>query len=88
MNKLPIVTIQLEHMRDNIQHAMMAHGDEVNAAVAIGVQNAIDGFDIQGAAERHTKTAVEAAIQTQISNYFDYGEGHKIIKDVINEALS
>lgn len=86
-NKIPIVHISVEHMRDQITSAIAFHEHQINDEVAQAVKQAVDNFDFVAEIRKHAHAAIQQATQECVQNYFTYGNGYKAIKQVVREAI-
>lgn len=80
---VPIIRVQIDHMRKSIQNAMMLHGEELNKMIAASVEKALDVDVIQSRIDR----AVDVAINKAIDEMADNCAVKSTLQAIINSAL-
>jgi hypothetical protein len=85
MDNIPLITLQVRGIAENVTAALMLRREEVGKMIEAGVERAVsDAPDaiIDAAADEANK-----AIRRVIENYFHYGPGHEAIKEAVETAL-
>ena len=85
---IPIVKLELEHMRHSMMNAFMSHSDEMQVLV----QEAVDAYCTEEAlikeVRKHATNAVNQSIKEELDKFFLYGEGKEVIRKVLSEAFT
>ena len=83
MTNMPVIRLELEHMKHTMLAALSQHTSEINKMAEAQIEKAIKEFD--WAAE--TTQIVHEALRKAVSSYFAYGEGYNFITGSVNEAF-
>jgi len=81
--QMPMIKIQLDHMRQGIVAALADYTDELSKFVEEELERVIENFDFSGEVQRIAQDVIKRSIE----NYFAYGDGRKLIESAVNEAL-
>lgn len=85
--EMPRITMQLEGLKDTIQVAMIGQMDEINAYVQEATDKYCSQENLKELIEHQVKTIIDATIKENIDHYYRYGDGQKIIKEVVLSKL-
>jgi hypothetical protein len=80
---IPIIRVQIDHLRESLQNAMMLHGEELNKMIAASVEKALDVDVIQSRIDRAVDVAINKAIDEMADNY----AVKSTLQAIINSAL-
>jgi hypothetical protein len=79
----PIIRIELQHLKQTMLMAVADYGDQLSESVGIALDQAIQNFDFVG----YVTQISNEIMKEEIKSYFTYGEGRKMIDEVLKEAL-
>jgi hypothetical protein len=87
-NGLPVIKLEVERMRQT----MLMHLSEHAAKVDADLRAAVDKFLAEGHVTRIINETAAAqltrTIEEETRKFFSYGEGGRIIREVVNDALT
>lgn len=85
-NSVPLIRLEVERMKFQIISALTRYADQLNQQI----EQAVEVFCVEDNINKIIQDAVNDAIKTvlndEISLYFRYGEGRKIVFDAITKA--
>ena len=81
---IPILRFEIEGMKASILTHLGVMGSDLGKALDEEITNAVNKFPWQ----ERVDEIVYKAIHTQLQEYFQYGEGSKIIEKTINQAIT
>lgn len=87
MLEMPKIKIEVERMKYSIIHAFSTHNDEIKDAVEKGLDEAIASYDFAGEISRVSNAVIGEVIKDCILNYFRYGDGRKLINDMVVKSI-
>lgn len=81
---LPVqLQIDLKFLQERIVHQITLHHESVEKVIAAKLEDAIDSYDF----EEIIGEAVAKALSAAVKSYFGFGEGHKVISALVQNAL-
>lgn len=84
---IPIITLKIDGMRHHMQLALHEHMMQIDS----DVQNAIKEFctpeHIQDLVSECAEREIEAALKEEIASFFKYGDGRKLIKEIVESQV-
>lgn len=82
-SSLPIIRIEIEGMRHSILRALSEREVQMDKHVADALQRYVDSGELARTIDREISAAIERAIKENAESYFRYGEGRKLIADMV-----
>lgn len=82
----PIVDIKVRLVAQDIAAAIMLHEQEISNHVEAGVAEATKNIGLL--ISEKARSCATDAINAAVSNYFQWGDGHKAINLAVQKALS
>ena len=83
VKSLPIIRIQIEHLREMIQHQLILENESMDEHVRKAVNHAFDTFDFDGQVEVCAKRAMAKHIRA----FWDDGPGNQAISELVGTLL-
>lgn len=83
MDKLPIVTLQFEGMRESLKYSLMLHSKELSEMTNAAIDNAFSTRNIQEQVQKEVNKAIDGAIASLSGNY----DVQQLIKEIVIKAL-
>jgi hypothetical protein len=74
-------------MRQSMIVALSTYNQEVEGYVQDELQKALDTFDYEGTVKDIARDIIKETITRAITNYFGYGEGYKLIEQLVAENI-
>lgn len=87
MIELPRIRIELQSMKQTIEHAFAGYHDECSRAVSEQLQSVVDNFDFGAAVRAQAEACLSKSIREAIENYFSYGDGRRELNKIIESAM-
>ena len=84
MNELPIIRLELEHMKQTMMTALVNYNAEITDYVDAALQDAIESFPFR----ETVKNIAHESIQKMLSNYFAYGQGYEMLNKALEHPLA
>jgi hypothetical protein len=84
---IPILKLELEHMRQAIRSAVLAHHEDIQKALDQETAKLIESFDFGAEVRKHLVPIMEEVVKETLSHHFRYGEGRKAIEEMILAGL-
>ena len=83
MDNIPVISLNLEGIRSSITHAFMAHSDEVNQMVMVGLEKVLSADNLQDRINAEVQKTVDKAIESLSDDYTI----RSIVIDIVSDAL-
>lgn len=83
-----IVRLSLEGMKHSIETAISQHLTSMDADIQRAIDEICTPQYVAKAIQEEAEKVIAQTIKDQIANYYKYGDGAKVIKEVVNESLS
>ena len=80
---MPIIKLELTHLKHNVMAHIVSHSDEVNKFIESSLDEILTSEHLKDHIHEQTRFAVKEAVTNSINNYFKYGDGKKIIADSV-----
>jgi len=80
---MPKIRLEVEHMKYQILHYLGANGSELGDRLSSEIMRSVESYPWQSEVNK----IVHEAISSHVSDYFKWGEGREMIKEVMNEAF-
>jgi hypothetical protein len=87
MYSVPLVKVELEHMRQTMIVALSDYQERISQSVNEQLEDIVNNFDFSKVVDETATKVIEEAIRDALTNYFKYGDGHKIIETTISKML-
>ena len=85
---IPVLKIELENMKEVLLVALSNRLAEQD----IGIQEAVSKFCTEGnlasIVDNAVKVELKSAIEAEIRNFFSYGDGRKVVMNVVKQTLA
>lgn len=82
-NFMPIIRLEVEGMKSQIMAALGTRGSELGELIEAEIDQAINSFDFAG----QVKVAVHNGLHTAIHNYFERGDGYRMLQDAAKSLI-
>lgn len=82
--RVPIITLQIEGMRESLKHSLMLHSRELTEMTNIAIDNAFSTRNIQEQVQREVNKAIDEAIAELSGNY----DIKRLIKEIVLNAIT
>ena len=83
MSNVPIVELDLRHMREQFKTAIMTHNEEINAMVADAVERVCTVENLQAKIDESIRKAFDTAINNLATDY----QTQQVVVGIVNDAL-
>lgn len=83
-DELPTIHFTMEGIKTAVLHHMGVVGSDLGKELDKHIKKAIDTYDYQ----EQVSAIVHRALSEKIENFFRFGDGHKVLKETINEGLN
>lgn len=87
MHTIPIIRLEVEHMK----HAIISAFNDTALQLDEAIRNAINAYcqpeNIQHVVTTEVKRVLDEVIKAEIKDFYQYGEGRKIVKDAVIKRL-
>lgn len=88
MSALPIIRLEIAHMRQAIQVAL----SERSFAIDSNINSALDKFlsanNIQQIIDAEVESAINSIVKEEASHFFKYGDGSKALRESVRNMLN
>lgn len=84
---LPIIKIEIDHMRESIAHLISERDLEIDNYVQAALDKLCSAEAIQGLVEEATQKVVQEVVSQSVRSFFQYGEGYAAISGLVRERL-
>ena len=81
---MPVIRLSVENMAQTFTQALAVYNEEIGQYVEKGIEQAIRTFDFDVFVRKEAHKALEKAIQS----YFQYGEGARIMENIVSDAIA
>ena len=88
MMKMPIVRLEIDNMKYQILHAFQDHNEEIEKIVEEQLNSAIASYPFEEEIRKISRDTISEVISRSIKDYFSYGEGYKLIQELISTAIA
>ena len=88
MNRMPIIRLELESLKETVVHAVMARDEELQAAVKEELERYLTCDYLAGHIQREVKGMVDEAIKGMCTNWRVQEAVKEAIGDVVVAALN
>jgi hypothetical protein len=95
-DRMPYIRVSVEHVKQQIIHALSVHLDEYNETVKRMVAEAVGSVDIEKTVrhtletipwEDHLKDAIRKTAEGCVKSYFLYGRGYSVIQEAVEAMM-
>jgi hypothetical protein len=87
-NAVPIIRLEIEHMKAQMLIALSKYAVQIDS----DIQNSVEAFctpeNLEAIIDAAVKSTLKLAIEQEISNFFRYGKGNAVIREVIQKQLT
>ena len=83
MSNVPIIELDLRHMREQFKTAIMTHNEEINAMVADAVERICTVENLQAKIDASIAKAMDTAINNLATDY----NTQQVVIGIVNDAL-
>ena len=84
---VPIIKIEVEHMRQQMLHAFSDHLVNLSADFKVAIEAACSPDKVQALLTEAAARYLNEAIQTETKSFFLYGEGRKLVAEHIKQRF-
>ena len=86
-SNVPVLRLELDSMRERVLHAYMSRSGEIGEMVEKALEEALTPEKLEQQIRAEVAVHTKAAVAEQIKRFFQYGDGHKYVKNVVDAAL-
>lgn len=87
MIDMPILKLELAGFRQTMMHALADYQGEISRCVSDQVSNIVTTEYFEGFIKSQVRETVQRSVKDAIESYFMYGEGRKMIDEVVNQVF-
>jgi hypothetical protein len=87
MNGIPVIKIELEHMKHSILHAFSQHVADTDSMVKSAVEKFCTPENLQRILDNQVEAVLKAAIQEEVGTFFRYGDGRAFLRKAVTDQL-
>ncbi len=87
MENIPILRLELEGMKFSLYRALDKYQVEWNKMVRNSIERYCNEENLQLVIDRVVEREINDAIQEEVENFYKYGEGRNIIREIIVKKL-
>jgi len=84
---IPIIRLEVEGMRHSISVALSKHTMEMDAMIQDALASYCTPENIAHIIRSETTRALDEVIKQEISNFFYYGAGRRVVVEAVKEKL-
>lgn len=83
----PLIRITVDQMKYSIVAAMQEHIAQLDEQMKVAIDEAIKPESLQPLLNEMAQREIHTAIREEISRFFRYGSGRKVIKELVAKEL-
>ena len=85
---IPIVRLEVEQMKHSILMACSEYAVQMDADIQAAVEEACKPEHISAVIRKYAHEEIDNAIKEEIKQFYRYGDGRKVVKEVVGAMLS
>lgn len=87
MNSVPVIRMELEGFKIALLHAMSDHQLQIDQNVQAAVEKFCTPENLAKIIEDKSHTIMREAIESEVRDFFTYGDGRKAIRAAVQKKL-
>lgn len=84
---IPIIRLEIEGMRHAIVAAVGKHLAEMDSDIQVAIENICTPEHVTDIIKKTASAEIDAAIKSEIEQFYRYGPGREVIKKAVHETL-
>ncbi len=84
---IPRISIEFEYIREKLQMHMMTMTNDINKMTNEAIEKYITTNELEACINRAVKEGMDFSVKESFKNYFNYGDGKKLINNIVEQTM-